>query len=193
MKLYWNELGLIMAFSVIFLLTIDWIATLIVRFFPAEESDCERIPVYSEDELRKNANIFKAIKQNYPLSLAMYRHFPQGIRISTKDSRPVLYIDGDDLTPTGWEHELCFLEFIDIPNYLTEVHLNNLPLNWRIISYLFRLLAKNSSRIQILTINGCFLHKNSEFDWDLSLFSCLTCFKISNTKLSALEFFIPVE
>ena len=59
----------------------------------------------------------------------MLRCLPAGIEVSIQKHGNALHINGYEFEVENWEQNLVFLELIQEPNYLTEVHLCNLQLN----------------------------------------------------------------
>lgn len=139
----------------------------------------------SEDELNQRAEIYRSIIANYPLCSTMFRCFPAGVSVQITQSRPVLRIDGNEIEPNDWEHNLYFLEFLKKPNYLVEIHINRLPLNSLVVGYLRKLLHNNWKRLCVLSIDDCKFAENITCRLDLSFLACLTTFKLTSTSLSS--------
>ena len=85
--------------------------------------------IQQEEQPAEWEHVIRDIKSNFPLTEAIIRGLGPVINLTTLNRSPILYLDGSELEPSKWEHEICFLEFIYMPNYLTEVHFINFPFN----------------------------------------------------------------
>ena len=139
----------------------------------------------SEDELNQRAEIYRSITANYPLCSTMFRCFPAGISVQINQCRPILRIDGNEIEPNDWEHNLYFLEFLKKPDYLVEIHINRLPLNSLVVGYLMKLLHNNWRRLCVLSIDDCRFSGNIAYRLDFSFLAFLTTFKLNSTNLSS--------
>ena len=139
--------------------------------------------IQQEEQPAEWEHVIRDIKSNFPLTEAIIRGLGPVINLTTLNRSPILYLDGSELEPSKWEHEICFLEFIYMPNYLTEVHFINFPFNSLISTYIYRLLLRNSERIRVLIISNCFVASDCNFLWNLSSFENLSTFSLSKTEM----------
>lgn len=126
--------------------------------------------------------LVKFMQQNYPVLETMSRHLLPEIHLSFNKGDSVLVVNGDELESKNWEHQLLvLLEFVPGDNFLTEVHLNRLPLSPLAISRLFGLFLRNAKRIHTLHLVDCTIAKKCSLNWDLSQLENLTRFKLASS------------
>ena len=140
-------------------------------------------PIASAHEVENNAILFNTIMKDSTLTALMFNCFPNGITLSTKNHRPILQINGDDLNPVDWEYDLYFLSFASLPNYIVEMHFFKLSINEFLIKYLLRLFRLNANRIEVLSMIECRIQNNIIWECNLSFLSVLKDFKLVNTDL----------
>ena len=128
--------------------------------------------------------ILRYAEEDYPAIESGLSNLPSGIKVFKNNNNPILHINGDEIETKNWQLQLVMQAFSNIPNYLTEVHLQNLSLNPFVSSYLSQLLMSNSKSIQAFTLIDCTFAKECKLDWGFSNFDSLIKFELSKIELA---------